>query len=206
MTYAAVNYAYFKLVMCMDLQKRRKLIEEGVLVDDSPKSPKTEESRLVSKAEMMDDILAKDYGTTIQNGPTVAGNAFPDVTEKSDAAEKEYLDKDTLEGNVGVNVDNVGVTVENVGASVDNVVITPYSVGISVGNSYDNTSMIVDNRGNEGSGNDVNANTDAEYCELEDGDETELYSREKINGKQDDKKKLGKNVFTSLLNGNCGRT
>lgn len=172
----------------MELQKRRKLIEEGVLVDDSPKSPKTEESRLVSKAEMMDDLLAKDYGTTIQNGPTVAGNAFPDVTEKSDAAEKENLDKDTLEGNLGVNVDNVGVT-------VDNVVITPYNVGISMGNSYDNTSMIVDNRGNEGSGNDVNANTDAEYCELEDGDETELYSKEKITEKQDDKKKLGKNDF-----------
>lgn len=169
----------------MELQKRRKLIEEGVLVDDSPKSPQTEESRLVSKAEMMDGLLAKDYGTTIQNGQTVVGDALPDVTEKTDAGEKENLDKDTLEGNVGVTVDNVGVTVDNVG-------VTPHNVGMSVGG---NTSMVVDNRGDQGGGNDVNENTDEEYCELDDGDETELYNKETMNEKQDDKKKIGKNNF-----------
>ena len=195
MTYAAVNYAYFKLVMCMDLQKRRKLIEEGVLVDDSPKSPKTEESRLVSKAEMMDGLLAKDYGTTIQNGPTVVGNALPDVTEKTDVGEKENLDKDTLEGNVGVTMDNLGVTMDNMETTVDNVGVTPHNVKVSMGNLNGNASMIVDNRGDQGGGSDVNANTDAEYCELEDGDETELYNKEKINEKQDDKKKIGKNDF-----------
>ena len=179
----------------MDLQKRRKLIEEGVLVDDSPKSPKTEESRLVSKAEMMDCLLAKDYGTTIQNGPTVVGNALPDVTEKTDAGEKENLDKDTLEGNVGVTMDNLGVTMDNMGATVDNVGVTPHNVEVSMGNLNGNASMIVDNRGDQGGGSDVNANTDAEYCELEDGDETELYNKEKMNEKQDDKKKIGKNDF-----------
>lgn len=186
MTYAAVNYAYFKLVMCMDLQKRRKLIEEGVLVDDTPKSPKNEETRLVSKAEMMDCLSAKDYGTGIQNGQIVGGNTVPDVTEKSDVGEKENLDKDTLEDNVGVPVDN-GVTVDSVGVTVDNV-------GISMDNSEDdagdNTSMIVDNRGNEVGGNQGDTNTDVDYCELDVGEETELYNKE--NEKEGSKKKIGR--------------
>ncbi|CAB3982050.1 Solute carrier family 12 member 8, partial [Paramuricea clavata] len=185
MTYAAVNYAYFKLVMCMDLQKRRKLIEEGVLVDDTPKSPKNEETRLVSKAEMMDGLLAKDYGTGIENGQIVGGNTVPDVTEKSDVGEKENLDKDTKEDNVGVPVDNGGVTVDSIGVTVDNV-------GISMDNSEDdagnNTSMIVDNRGNEDGGNQGDTNTDVDYCELDVGEETELYSKE--NEKEESKKKI----------------
>ncbi len=175
MTYAAVNYAYFKLVMCMDLQKRRKLIEEGVLVDDSPKSPKTEESRLVSKVEMMDGLLGKDYGTTVQNN----------LTEKSDVEEKENPEKDTLEDNVGVTVDNEGVTVDDVRISMDN----------SGDNAGDNSSMIVDNRSSLSGDNEGEMNTDVDYCELHEGEEAELYNKENINEKDETKKKIGKKRF-----------
>ena len=182
MTYAAVNYAYFKLVMCMDLQQRRKLIEEGVLiVDDSPKSPKTEETRLVSKAEMMDGLLAKDYGTTIQNEQNVeAKNTLPEETEKSDEEEKENPFKDTLEDNVGVIVDDKGVTVDNVGVTVDDVRISVDNLADNVG---DNSTITVDNRGS--------VNTDVEYCELDEGEDTELYSKENISDKEESKKKMG---------------
>ena len=174
MTYAAVNYAYFKLVMCMELQKRRKLIEEGVLVDDSPKSPKTEETRLVSKTEMMDGLLAKDYGTAIQNEEPVVAITDPAGKEKSDEAEKEILDKDTLEDNVGVIVDKIRITVDNGGIPRDN--------------SGDNTSTTV--------------GTEEDYCELDEGEETELYSKENKNKKQVTKKKGEEKIllyFDSVL-------
>ena len=175
--------------MCMDLQKRRKLIEEGVLVDDSPKSPKTEETRLVSKVEMMDGLLGKDYGTTVQNS----------LTEKSDVEEKENPEKDTLEDNVGVTVDNVGVTVDNEGVTVDNEGVTVDDVRISMDNSGDNagdnSSMIVDNRSSQGGGNEDEMNTDVDYCELHEGEETELYNKENMNEKDESKKKIGKKRF-----------
>jgi hypothetical protein len=166
----------------MDLQQRRKLIEEGVLiVDDSPKSPKTEETRLVSKAEMMDGLLAKDYGTTIQNEQNVeAKNTLPEETEKSDEEEKENPFKDTLEDNVGVIVDDKGVTVDNVGVTVDDVRISVDNLADNVG---DNSTITVDNRGS--------VNTDVEYCELDEGEDTELYSKENISDKEESKKKMG---------------
>ena len=166
----------------MDLQKRRKLIEEGVLVDDSPKSPKTEESRLVSKVEMMDGLLGKDYGTTVQNN----------LAEKSDVEEKENPEKDTLEDNVGVTVDNEGVTVNNEGVTVDDVRI---SMDNSGDNARDNSSKIVDNRSSLGGGNEGEMNTDVDYCELHEGEEAELYNKENINEKDESKKKIGKKHF-----------
>ncbi|XP_028405963.1 solute carrier family 12 member 8-like [Dendronephthya gigantea] len=168
MTYAAVNYAYFKMVMCMDLQKRRKLIEEGVLVDDAPKSPKSEETRLVSKPEMMDGLIAKDYGTTIQNGEAIADVKMTDETEKNDLGEKENPDKDSVEYNVGTTVDNSEYNGDNAG---------------------DTTGMVVDNRGDQRSDNEGNEITDADYCELDDGEETELYKKDE---KVEDKNKTDK--------------
>jgi hypothetical protein len=181
----------------MDLQQRRKLIEEGgLIVDDSPKSPKTEETRLVSKAEMMDGLLAKDYGTTIQNEQNVeAKNTLPEETEKSDEEEKENPFKDTLEDNVGVIVDDKGVTVDNVGVTVDNVGVTVDDVRISVDNLADNvgdnSTITVDNRGDRGGGNEGSVKTDVEYCELDEGEDTELYSKENISDKEEGKKKMG---------------
>ena len=177
MTYAAVNYAYFKLVMCMDLQKRRKLIEEGVLVDDAPKSPNTEESKLVSKTEMMDGLLAKDYGTTIQNGEAIADVKFTDETEKNDLHERENPEKDTVGDNVGVTVDNSEYNGDNVG---------------------DTSGMIVDNRGDQRSDNEGNEMTDADYCELDNGEETELYKKDE---KVEDKKKIGKKFLLLIIRG-----
>ena len=192
MTYAAVNYAYFKLVMCIDLQKRRKLIEEGVIVDDSPKSAKTEETRLVSKAEMMDGLTGKDYGTTVQNEQTVDSNSLPEETEKSDVEEKENPFKDTLEDNVGVILDDKGVSVDNVGVTVDDVRITVDSL---TNNVEDNSSMIVDNRGDQSGGDEGDVNADEDYCELDDGEDTELYSKENISKKEESTKKIGKIQF-----------
>jgi hypothetical protein len=54
----------------------------------------------------------------------------------------------------------------------------------------DNTSMIVDNRGNEVGGNQGDTNTDVDYCELDVGEETELYNKE--NEKEGSKKKIGR--------------
>lgn len=218
MTYAAVNYAYFKLVMCMDVQKMRKLVEDGILINGVPKGPKTEESRLVSKAEMMDGLLAKDYGAAVEVGQT----------EKSDVEEKENLDKDSLEDNRVVNVNNVGVisdvspevAIDNVGISSDNVGgnvgATLESVGVrlvsgvknvgtsidetrisvdntvdSVDNAMDNNNTTVNNRGVLGGDNESHMCTDDNYCELSEEEETELYNKEKENQKDDSKKKTG---------------
>lgn len=185
----------------MDLQKRRKLIEEGVIVDVGPKSPGTEDTRLVSKEAMMVGLLAKDYGTTIQNEKTLK---FPDEMEKSDAGEKENLDKDTLENNAGRTGDNAEIVKDNLAMTGDNIVITigdnmrmtEDDVGLSrdkmeITENY--TKMNVDNRGEHGGGNEGEVNLSVDYCELdgEDGEETELYNKGNITKKEIDKKKIG---------------
>ena len=98
MTYAAINYAYFKLVMCVDLQNRKKLVEHGVLVEPAAKEAQGEDAKLVSKPKMMDSLLTKDYGSNGQRQPA-DDVTLMDEYEKSDGCEKENLEKDLLEGN-----------------------------------------------------------------------------------------------------------
>lgn len=95
MTYAATNYAYFKLVMCVDMRNRKKLLEEGAIVDPTATEPRGENARLVSKTEMMENLVTQDYGTNGNSEVIVDDVKF--VDEKSDGCEKENPDKDILE-------------------------------------------------------------------------------------------------------------
>lgn len=104
MTYAAINYAYFKLVMYVDLRNRRKLMEERAVTD--PLGPRGEDTRLISKTEVMGNLIAQDYGTNGQSEVVVDDVIF--VDEKSDGCEKENPEKDLLEDGMEM-MENRGV-------------------------------------------------------------------------------------------------
>lgn len=174
MTYAAVNYAYFKLIMCKELHKRRKLLEEGLLIENSSKKDKTEESHLVSKTDMTDGKNAKDYGTG-------GDNALLDGTEKCDIYDNEILDrKSTLEENKGIyarykgtNVDNVGTNMGDLDKDKDN--LKDNNLGFV---RHNNSQKIADDdRNHQEHKNEGEMSTDENYCELHDKEETELYSK-----------------------------
>lgn len=92
-TYAAVDYAYFKLAMSYDIKQQQKLLDQA----------RREARHQASQGEQLPTTKLKDddnftkisYGTG--NGDSGTG-VTPEKTEKDDSMEQENSDKDKQDG------------------------------------------------------------------------------------------------------------
>ena len=99
LTYAGIDYAYFKLAMSYDIKQRKKSAEMESVTSKQPKfypaKDKTPETKLV-----IDDELNKtSYGTDgVQNGEfrKIEPCSEYESGEKDDSKEQENIDKDSL--------------------------------------------------------------------------------------------------------------
>lgn len=89
LTYAAIDYAYFKLAMSYDIRQQQKMAERN--------KPKSAQTRLIS-AESQGSGKKASYGSGSFEKHDFGEMRFnqPDATEKDDSREKENIDKDDL--------------------------------------------------------------------------------------------------------------
>ena len=88
LTYAAIDYAYFKLAMSYDLRQKQKLADRSPTgrVQDKLASP---------SSKLMSLQLGGNYGSADTDKHDFGSVRFsPDLTEKDDSKEKENVDKD----------------------------------------------------------------------------------------------------------------
>lgn len=91
LTYAAIDYAYFKLAMSYDIRQQQKLLERKPS-SDLKKSP---ESRLIS-SDFQDSGKKLSYGSSSEEKYDLGEVKFggQDAMEKDDSQEKENKNKD----------------------------------------------------------------------------------------------------------------
>lgn len=91
LTYAAIDYAYFKLAMSYDIRQQQKLLERKPS-SDLKKSP---ESRLIS-SDFQDSGKKLSYGSSSEEKYDLGEVKFggQDAIEKDDSQEKENKNKD----------------------------------------------------------------------------------------------------------------
>ncbi|CAH3179258.1 unnamed protein product [Porites lobata] len=104
LTYAAIDYAYFKLAMSYDIREQQKLAGRN----KPPDSTKTDETKLISY-ESKGDGKKTSYGSGSFEKHDFGNVKFSqlDITEKDDSTEKENLDKDEVLDNTSpLDMDN----------------------------------------------------------------------------------------------------
>ena len=94
-TYAAVDYAYFKLAMSYDIKQQQKLLDQARR--EARHQAKETEHLPTTKLRDDDNFIKPSYGTGSGTGLGLgdSGNgATPERTEKDDSMEQENVDKD----------------------------------------------------------------------------------------------------------------